>query len=87
MILAILTADLTLVVSVSTFAMLIYYLLANLAAFRLKENHRRYPVSVPAIGALSCTGLTVFLSRESWIIGLAGIALGGLFYYAYAKFR
>jgi basic amino acid/polyamine antiporter, APA family len=87
MILAILTADLTLVVSVSTFAMLIYYLLANLAAIRLKDNHRRYPVYVPAIGALSCIGLSVFLSRESWMIGLAGIALGGLFYYGYMKFR
>jgi APA family basic amino acid/polyamine antiporter len=87
MILAILTADLTLVVSVSTFAMLIYYLVANLAALRLNEHHRRYPSYVPAVGALSCIALAVFLSRESWIIGLAGIALGGLFYYGYVKFR
>lgn len=87
MILAILMADLTLVVSVSTFAMLIYYLVANLAALRLNEHHRRYPVYVPAVGALSCIALAVFLSRESWIIGLVGIALGGLFYYGYVKFR
>jgi APA family basic amino acid/polyamine antiporter len=87
MILAVLTADLTLVVSVSTFAMLVYYLIANLAAIKLKETERRYPSYVPAVGALSCMGLVFFLSRESWIIGLSGIALGGLFYYGYLKFR
>jgi APA family basic amino acid/polyamine antiporter len=87
MILAVLTADLTLAVSVSTFAMLVYYLIANLAAIKLKETERRYPSYVPAVGALSCMGLVFFLSRESWIIGLSGIALGGLFYYGYLKFR
>ncbi|WP_321505067.1 amino acid permease [uncultured Methanoregula sp.] len=76
MIAALLLADLTLVVSISTFAMLLYYLIANIAALRLPREHRRYPTWVPVMGALSCTGLIVFLSPDSWIIGCIGLLLG-----------
>ena len=43
MIAALLLADLALVVAVGTFAMLLYYLIANFAALRLPREHRRYP--------------------------------------------
>jgi APA family basic amino acid/polyamine antiporter len=42
MVLAIVFADLTRVVAVSTFASLIYYLIANFAALRLRGKVRRY---------------------------------------------
>jgi basic amino acid/polyamine antiporter, APA family len=77
MVAALLLADLTLVVSVSTFAMLLYYLIANIAALRLPREHRRYHQAVPVVGALSCVGLIVFLSPASWIIGCIGLAIGG----------
>jgi APA family basic amino acid/polyamine antiporter len=77
MIAAIILADLVLVVAVGTFAMLLYYLIANIAALRLPRKHRRYPAWVPATGALSCAGLVVFLSPVSWIIGGAGLLAGG----------
>jgi APA family basic amino acid/polyamine antiporter len=80
MIAALLLADLALVVAVSTFAMLLYYLFANIAAFRLPREHRRYPSWVPGIGALSCIGLIAFLSPDSWIIGCIGLLIGGLWY-------
>jgi APA family basic amino acid/polyamine antiporter len=76
MIAAVLLADLVLVVAVSTFAMLIFYLIANIAALRLPREHRRYPTLVPAIGALSCIGLAAFLSPVSWVIGCIGLLIG-----------
>jgi APA family basic amino acid/polyamine antiporter len=80
MIAALLVADLVLVVAVSTFAMLVYYFIANIAALRLPPRHRRYPSWVPAIGALSCAGLIAFLSPASWIIGCIGLLTGGTWY-------
>ena len=78
MVAAILLADLVLVVAVSTFAMLVYYLIANIAALRLPREHRLYPAWVPVVGALSCAGLIVFLSPAAWAIGCAGLLAGGL---------
>ena len=80
MITAILLTDLALVVSVSTFAMLLYYLIANIAALRLPQVHRKYPAFVPVIGALSCFTLIIFLSPASWIIGCIGLAIGGAWF-------
>ena len=81
MIAAILLADLTLVVAVSTFAMLIFYLIANIAAFRIPSTYRQYPALVPVIGAVSCLGLIGFLTINSWIIGIIGLALGIVWYF------
>ncbi|RPI37891.1 MAG: amino acid permease [Methanoregulaceae archaeon] len=80
MIAALILADLALVVAVSTFAMLLYYLIANIAALRLPPEHRRYPLAVPVTGALSCAGLIVFLSPASWIIGCIGLVTGGVWF-------
>ncbi|MCX6697351.1 MAG: amino acid permease, partial [Methanoregula sp.] len=81
MIAALLLADLVLVVAVSTFAMLVYYLIANIAALHLPREHRRYPSWVPVIGALSCIGLIAFLSPDSWIIGCIGFLIGGTWFF------
>jgi APA family basic amino acid/polyamine antiporter len=80
MIIALLIADLALVVAVSTFAMLLYYLIANIAALRLPFEYRQYPPWVPIIGGLSCIGLIVFLSPISWIIGCIGLVIGGTWF-------
>ena len=77
---AILLADLTLVIAVSTFAMLIFYLIANVAAFRIPSKYQQYPALVPIIGAVSCLGLIGFLTINSWIIGIIGLALGVVWY-------
>jgi len=81
MIAAILLADLTLVVAVSTFAMLIFYLIANIAAFRIPSKYQQYPALVPVIGAVSCLGLIGFLTINSWIVGIIGLALGIVWYF------
>lgn len=77
---ALLLADLTLVVSVSTFAMLVFYLIANIAAFRMPLEHQKYPSWIPVIGAFSCIGLIAFLSKTSWIIGCIGLLIGILWF-------
>jgi APA family basic amino acid/polyamine antiporter len=85
MIAALLLADLALVVAVSTFAMLLYYLIANIAAFRLPRKNRRYPLWIPGIGALSCIGLIAFLRPDSWIIGCIGLVIGGIWFFFSCK--
>jgi APA family basic amino acid/polyamine antiporter len=87
MILAIVFADLTRVVAVSTFASLIYYLIANLAALRLHGKARHYSSFVPAISLFSCLGLLIFLTFDSWIIGVIALGIGIVYYKAYKKFR
>jgi APA family basic amino acid/polyamine antiporter len=87
MIAALLLADLALVVSVSTFAMLIFYLIANIAALRLPREHRQYPSWIPAMGALSCIGLIIFLSPVSWVIGCIGLLIGGTWFYFHRNLR
>jgi APA family basic amino acid/polyamine antiporter len=81
MIAALLLADLALVVAVSTFAMLLYYLIANIAAFRLPREHCKYPTWVPIFGALSCIALIAFLSPDAWIIGCIGLLIGGTWFF------
>jgi basic amino acid/polyamine antiporter, APA family len=76
MIAALLLADLTLVIAVSTFSMLVFYLIANMAALRMPPEHKKYPSWVPAIGAVSCIGLIAFLSAVSWTIGCIGLLIG-----------
>ena len=85
MIIALVLADLALVVAISTFAMLLYYLIANIAALRLPRKYRRFPAWVPGTGALSCIGLIAFLSPDSWIIGCIGLLIGGLWFFFFRK--
>jgi basic amino acid/polyamine antiporter, APA family len=85
MIAALLLADLELVVSISTFAMLVFYLIANIAAVRLPAEHCRYPRAVPFVGALSCIGLAAFLSPVSWMVGCIGLSTGGVWFFLRGK--
>lgn len=69
------------VVAVGTFALLFHHALVNLAALRLKAENRRYPIFVSVLGFVFCISLLVFLSRDAWLIGAVGLALGTLYYY------
>jgi APA family basic amino acid/polyamine antiporter len=86
MIAAILLVDLTLVVAVSTFAMLVFYLIADIAAFRIPSDCQQYPRIVPVIGAVSCVALIGFLTTNSWIIGCIGLAIGVVYYGIHRQF-
>lgn len=80
MIAAILLADITLVVAVSTFAMLVFYLIADIAALRIPSDFQKYPRIVPLIGAVSCIALIGFLTINSWLIGCIGLVIGMVYY-------
>jgi len=68
------------IVAVSTFALLFHHALVNLSAIRLRAENRRYPVFVSVLGLLLCLTLLFFLSSEAWIIGIAGLLIGSVYY-------
>jgi APA family basic amino acid/polyamine antiporter len=75
--------DLTRVVAISTFAILFYYAIANIAAFRLKTGNRRYSKLVHVLGLTSCLVLLVFIlfsATQAWIIGGLCLIAGAVFY-------
>ena len=83
MALLVLISDLSKVVAISTFALLFYYSFANISALRLKVERRLYPRSIPILGTISCLALLVFIffaSKQAWIIGVAGLAAGMVYY-------
>lgn len=88
MALLVLLIDLSSVVAISTFAMLFYYASANISALRLQKEKRMYPNVVPALGVITCVSLLViilFISPQAWIIGLAGLLAGTVYYFAKRK--
>ena len=71
------------VVTISTFALLFYYVLANIAAFRLPAQNRSRSRLVPVLGAASCLVLLVvalFVSLQSWLLGVIGLGIGACYY-------
>jgi len=89
MALLVLIIDLLKVVAISTFALLFYYSFANLSALRLKGEKRLYPRFVPILGTASCLALLIFIffaSTQAWIIGIAGLMAGVIYYAAKKKF-
>ena len=61
--------DLRGAIAFSSFGVLIYYLIANLAAFTQAGDDRRYPRPVQVLGVIGCAGLVATLP-------IAGIAAG-----------
>jgi APA family basic amino acid/polyamine antiporter len=87
MTLLVLFVDLKQVVAISTFALLFYYALANVSALRLKIQKRLYPRIVPLLGLVTCFAMLLFIllaSPQAWIIGVAALIIGGIYYKAKA---
>ncbi|MFJ4224498.1 APC family permease [Microbacterium sp. NPDC089695] len=77
----VLVADLRDAIGFSSFGVLLYYLIANAAAFRQTGAARRYPRVVQVIGALGCLLLVNTLPVLASIVG-TGIVLAGVLYRA-----
>ncbi|MDW5563312.1 MAG: APC family permease [Methanomassiliicoccus sp.] len=78
-IILVLFVDVVSVVALSTFTQIVYYMVANLSAFRLKGVNRRYPKSVPVLGLSSCVVLllaSVFIAPQAIVLGTLGIVSG-----------
>ena len=75
--------DLTGVVVVSTFALLFWYVLVNVAAFRLKHENRMYPRLFPVLGFSTCLVLLAVVFRVApiaWTVGVVCLLAGTVVY-------
>ncbi len=82
--------DLSSVIAVSIFAMLFYYASASISALRLKTGKRKYPKIVPILGTATCVLLLIFIvfaSVQSWLIGIASLLAGAVYYVTRQRIR
>ena len=85
----VLFVDLTRVVAISTFALLFYYSIINIAAFKLKTHHKRHRV-MPLLGLATLILLLVFIflaSVDAWIIGVVFLVVGTIYYKVWKKVK
>ncbi|MFS2240783.1 APC family permease [Microbacterium sp. OR16] len=75
----VLIADLRGAIGFSSFGVLLYYLIANAAAFRQRRPARRYPRLLQVVGALGCLLLVSTLPAVASLIG-TGVVLAGVGY-------
>ena len=75
----VLFADLRNAIGFSSFGVLLYYLIANAAAFRQSGAARRYPRALQVLGALGCLVLINTLPVLASLIG-SGVVLIGVAY-------
>ncbi len=81
--LLVLLGDLMQVVAISTFALLFYYGLTNVAALRLAPREREYSPAISIAGVVVCVGLLLVALIQSpltWILGIIGLITGVLFH-------
>jgi amino acid transporter len=70
------------VVAISTFALLFNYSITNIAAFKLKINHKQQRF-MPLLGLATCLMLLAFIlfaSPEAWLIGVIFLIAGTVLY-------
>ncbi|UXM92869.1 APC family permease [Paenarthrobacter sp. JL.01a] len=72
-------ADLRGAIGFSSFGVLLYYLVANIAAFTQPAEDRRYPKALQVAGAVACVGLVVTLPPLSVGVGVVMFAVGILY--------
>lgn len=75
----VLFADLRNAIGFSSFGVLLYYLIANAAAFRQSGPARRYPRALQVVGVLGCLVLVNTLPILATLIG-TGVVLIGVLY-------
>ena len=72
----VLTVDLRGAIGFSSFGVLLYYLVANLAAFTQDDEHRRFPRVLQVLGAVACAVLVATLPASGVVAGLVVFAVG-----------
>ena len=77
--LLVLTVDLREAIGFSSFGVLLYYFVANVAAFRQPGAERRYPRALQLIGAASCVILVVTLPPVGVAVGTGVLVLGAAY--------
>lgn len=72
----VLAGDLREAIGFSSFGVLLYYLIANIAAATQEAPHRRYAKAWQVLGALGCVVLVAALPLTSILTGLVVLAVG-----------
>jgi APA family basic amino acid/polyamine antiporter len=72
----VLVADLREAIGFSSFGVLLYYFVANAAAFTQDREHRRWPRALQVLGAVGCLVLAATLPWQSITAGAAVLAIG-----------
>jgi APA family basic amino acid/polyamine antiporter len=75
----VLSVDLRGAIGLSSFAVLLYYFVANLSALTQDAAHRRYPRALQVAGAFGCVVLAVTVPAASLLTGLVVLAGGTLY--------
>jgi APA family basic amino acid/polyamine antiporter len=72
----ILVTDVRGAIGFSSFGVLLYYFISNLAAYRQTTENRRYPRFLQIVGAIGCLVLVVTLPWPSIVGGVVVLAIG-----------
>ncbi|WP_404311848.1 APC family permease [Agrococcus terreus] len=72
----ILVTDLQGAIGFSSFGVLLYYLIANIAAYRQDAQHRRFPRPLQIVGAIGCVVLVATLPWQSIAGGIVVLLIG-----------
>lgn len=72
----VMTADLRGVIGFSSFGVLVYYGIANAAAFTQPARHRRWPRGLNVIGLIACAALVVTLPWPAVVAGSVVFVVG-----------
>lgn len=72
----VLLVDLRSAIGFSSFGVLLYYVVANVAAYRQTREHRRYPRAVSVFGAVGCVVLMFTLPPTSVLVGSVVVLVG-----------
>jgi APA family basic amino acid/polyamine antiporter len=64
------------IAAAASFAILLYYGIANVAALRMPRARKLYPDAVPIVGLGACVGLAASLSARTMLVGVAVLAAG-----------
>ena len=78
-VLLVLSVDLRGAIGFSSFGVLLYYLIANAAAFTQHPAQRRYPRALQVTGVVGCAVLVVTLPVASVAVGAATLSAGVLY--------
>ncbi len=62
--------------SFSAFTVLVYYAITNLAALRMPEEERLFPLWIPVAGLVGCLGLAFWVETRVWLVGAGLLGLG-----------
>ncbi len=74
--LLVLSIDLRGAIGFSSFGVLLYYLVANLAAYTQGAQHRRFPRGLQVLGALGCVVLALTLPPAAVVGGVVVLGVG-----------